>query len=76
MSRFPRNAIVVAEVIITGKVKPGEKEENVALPEELVKRVENYRFERKLSNKKDAYRELLEKGLMVAENEKPGAPKS
>ena len=58
-------------VIKLGKVQPGETEVNVALPEALVKRVIRYQHRQELSNKKDTYRVLLEKGLDVAEQEAP-----
>lgn len=50
--------------------KEGESQENVILPEDLIRRVEDYRFEHRLRSKKDAYRDLLERGLKQAAAEK------
>jgi hypothetical protein len=58
-------------VIQLGKVQPDEVEVNVALPKDLAKRVIKYQHRQELSNKKDAYRDLLEIGLEHAKQEAP-----
>ena len=58
------------------RVKADEEPVNVDLPKDLVKRVVKYQHRRELRAKKDAVRELLEKGLEVADQEQGEAPKS
>lgn len=48
------------------KLKEGEIQVNIALPEELTKDVVEYQHVRRMKHQKDAYRELIEKGLALA----------
>ena len=48
------------------RLKEGEVQVNIALPDELTKEVVEYQHERRLKHQKDAYRELIENGLAQA----------
>lgn len=45
------------------RLKEGEVQVNIALPEELTKEVVEYQHVRRMKHQKEAYRELIEKGL-------------